>query len=185
MTEQPSVSSPRWRPPLGVFSLTAASVLFTLGFACAAPLAAFAAIAAMAFSRRDALVATAAIWLANQGVGFAFLHYPTDGVTLAWGGALGVIASLGCEAAGLVSRRTRGFAGAWTAFFAAFVIYEGSLSAIDIATGQSGDDFALATVARIFLINACAFSGLWALKTLAATMTFGRKVVAGLAPHHV
>ena len=170
---------------IGIIALAVASVAFTLGFACAVPLAAFAAIAAMSFGRREALAAIGAVWFANQAWGFAFMHYPMDGETFAWGGALGIIAVLSCEAAGLVTRRLSGIVGVCAAFFAAFLAYEGSLIAIDLVTGQSADDFAAATVMRIFLINACAFGGLWALKAELKGMTVGRKVSGSPAPTHV
>jgi hypothetical protein len=180
-----SVALSRWRSTLRILSLAVAGVLFTLGFACAAPLAAFATIAAITFDRREALIATTAVWLANQTVGFAFLHYPTDGVTLAWGGALGVIALLSCETAGFTTRRIAGVVGVCAAFLVAFIAYQGSLIVIDLVIGQGGDELAFATVARIFLINACAFGGLWALKIVASTTAFGRKVTTALAPRHV
>jgi hypothetical protein len=180
-----SVASSRWRSSLWILSLALASVLLTLGFACALPLAAFATIAAITFDRREALIATTAVWLANQAAGFAFLHYPMDGVTLAWGGALGVITLLSCETARFTTRRIAAVAGVCAAFLAAFIVYQGSLIVIDMVIGQSGDELAFATVARIFLINACAFGGLWALKIVASTMSFGRKVATALAPRHV
>jgi hypothetical protein len=184
MTEAifPSILS---RPATGVVALAVGSLIFTLGFACAVPLAAFAAIAAMSFDRRVALAATGAVWLANQAWGFAFMHYPIDVETFVWGGALGVIALLSCEAAGLATRRSSGPTGAIVGFLFAFVAYEGALIAIDLLTNQSADNFALATVARIFLINACAFGGLWAVKTVIANTVIGRNQPAPLAPRHV
>ncbi|WP_424363158.1 hypothetical protein [Methylocystis parvus] len=173
------------RPATGVVALAVGSVLFTLGFACAVPLAAFAAIAAMSFDRRAALWAIGGVWLANQAWGFAFMHYPMDSETFAWGGALGVIAFLSCAAAGLATRRFSAAAAALVAFLSAFVVYEGALIAIDLVTNQSADDFAPATVARIFLINACAFGGLWALKTVLANAVIGRMPSSAFAPRHV
>lgn len=177
-------SSPS-RTAIGIGALTVASIATTAGFACAVPLAAFAAIAAMSFGRREALAAIGAVWLANQAWGFAFMHYPIDGETFAWGVALGVIAALSCEAAGLATRRFAGAVGASIAFLAAFLVYEGSLIAIDFAIGMSGEDIAAATVARIFLINVCAFGGLWAFKAVVAGMASRRKRSAALAPRHV
>jgi hypothetical protein len=171
------------RTTLSIFALAISSVLFTLGFACAVPLAAFAAISAISLDRRSALLATGAVWLANQAVGFGFMRYPLDGETLAWGGALGVIALLSCEAAGLVSRRISGFAGAVASFLAAFVAYEGSLLLIDAGLGLLDHVDALGTL-RIFLINACAFGGVWALKTLASSTSVGRRLTAGLSARH-
>ena len=173
-------SSPASRTTLSIVALAMFSVLFTLGFACAVPLAAFAAISALSFDRRTALAATGAVWLANQVVGFAFLHYPTDVETFAWGGALGAIALLSCEASGLVSRRVAGVAGACAAFLAAFVAYEGSLLLIDAGLGLVEHVDFLGKV-RIFLINACAFGGLSALKTIASSTSFGRKITASLS----
>ncbi len=153
------------RRSLWIASLIVASVLFTFGFACALPLAAFAAIAALTSGRREALALTMAAWFANQAIGFAFLHYPTDAVTLAWGGALGAIALLSCEAAGAVARRPNGASAYGAAFLASFVVYEGSIVAISLATGHDADYF-LTTVSRIFLINICAFVGLWVWRML-------------------
>ncbi|ARN80508.1 hypothetical protein [Methylocystis bryophila] len=178
-----ALSSPASRSTLSIGALAVFSLLFTLGFACAVPLAAFAAISAISFDRRNALVATGAVWLANQAIGFGFMHYPLEGETLAWGGALGVIALLSCEAARLASRRLTGVAGAVAAFLAAFVAYEGSLLLIDAAIGLLERVDALGTL-RIFLINACAFGGFWALKTIASSTSVGRKLTAGLSARH-
>lgn len=175
--------NPASRTTLSIFALAIFSVLFTLGFACAVPLAAFAAISAMSFDRRTALLATGAVWLANQAIGFGFMHYPLDGETLAWGATLGVIALLSCEAAGLVTRRVAGVGGAFVAFAAAFVAYEGSLLLIDAGLGLLEDVDFLGKL-RILLINACAFGGLWALKTIVSSTSFGRKLTASLSARH-
>ncbi|MBG0811440.1 hypothetical protein IY145_18985 [Methylosinus sp. H3A] len=143
-------------------SLILAGAFFSLAFACAAPLAGFAAIAALTCSRRGALASTAAIWLANQLVGFAILHYPTDFETLAWGGALGVIALLCCETARLVARVAVGAGAPIAALVASFLVYEGVLFVITRAVGGDVSHYALAGVTRIFAVDACAFFGLWA-----------------------
>jgi hypothetical protein len=173
------------RPAIGIAALTVASVLFTVGFACAVPLAAFAAIAALSFGRCEALVAIGVVWLANQAWGFAFMNYPLDAETFAWGGALGVIAALSCDAAGLAHRRLSGPLGLVAAFLSAFLVYEGALILIDLAIASGGDDFATSVVTRIFLINACAFGGLLAMKTLLANVTPRREEAATLAARHV
>jgi hypothetical protein len=165
---------------LWAVSLIAASILLSFAIACAAPLAAFAAVAALTLNRRDAAVLSAAVWLANQFVGFAFLHYPTDATTLAWGAALGVIALLSCESAGLVGRRVSGLVGAAAAFVAAFVVYESALRALTDLTGPATDHFTMAVVSRIFLTNAGAFAGLLTLKAGIGALL--RKPSAALAP---
>lgn len=65
--------------------LAGASIVATGAFACAAPFAAVAALAAATLSLRQALAVTAALWLGNQIVGYSVLGYPTDGATLIWG----------------------------------------------------------------------------------------------------
>ena len=123
------------------------------------------------------------MWLANQAVGFGFMHYPLDGETLAWGGALGVIALLLLRSGGSYEPPRFRPAGAAAAFLAAFVAYEGSLLLIDAAIGLLEHVDALGTL-RIFLINACAFGGLWALKTVASSTSVGRKLTASLSARH-
>src|SRR5712671_7228737 len=83
-----------WRHWLWLAVLVGTSVAFTLGLACAVPLAAFAAAAALTLSRQDALVLIVAVWLANQLVGFTVLDYPWTASTVAWGAALGAAAIL-------------------------------------------------------------------------------------------
>jgi hypothetical protein len=182
---------PSRRRSLWIVSLIAASVLFSFAFTCAAPLAAFAAIAALTTGgRREALMLTGAIWFANQAVGFLFLHYPTQASTLAWGGAMGVISLLSCEAAVRIARRLKGLAGAGAAFvaafLAAFVVYKGLIFGFGAAMGSSAGhvDSMLATLPRIFLINACVFAGLGALFALGSAARRNGETAA-LTPRHV
>jgi hypothetical protein len=108
------------------------------------------------------------VWLTNQTLGFIFLHYPTDAMTLFWGGALGVIALLSCESAGLIARRFHGFAGGLAAFLASFVVYESLILAVTAATGPGVDHFTAPVVSRIFFINLCAFAALLILRAAVA-----------------
>ena len=155
-----------WRHHLWLAALVGASVAFTLGFACAVPFAAFGAIAAMTLPRRDALLVTLALWLVNQIVGFAILHYPTDGLTLLWGAVLGGVAVLSAVAAQAMMRRSGIAAAALTSFAAAFLAYEGSLYIVSATALGGTEDFTLAIIARILAINAAAFAGLLAISLL-------------------
>jgi len=167
-----------WRRPFWFALLVAASVAFSLGFACATPLAAFAAAAALTLPRRDALLLTAAAWLANQLVGFAFLAYPMSASTFAWGVAIGVAALLAAEAARWAAARgARGgtavaFSGA---LLAAYAVYEAVLLVVAVAALGGVEDFTPAIVGRIFLINAGAYVGLLALNWLGAALGFAGK----------
>ena len=93
-------------------------------FGCLEPLVAVAVIAAGALPLGRALLLTAAVWLAAQGIGFGLHDYPRDAQTISWGVGLGVaaLASVGAAAATLAA-----FAGkpvwlrAGAAFIGAFV----------------------------------------------------------------
>ena len=135
--------------------LTALSVALTLGFACAAPLAAFGAYAALRMTRSWALALVGAVWAANQVVGFAFLSFPMTAECAAWGLALGASGLLACEAARLMQAR-----GMVVSFVAAFAAYEGFLFACTAVTGADMTAYQPLEMGRVFLINAIAFAGL-------------------------
>jgi hypothetical protein len=157
------------RHPFWIALLVATSVAFTLGFACATPLAAFAALAALTMTRRDALLVIGLVWLANQCVGFGVLRYPWTADCLAWGVGLGIVALLSALGAEFVAKRfiaLNGILASTLAFLSAFGVYEGLLF-IASAIFQSGvEDYAPAIVGRIFAINAVAFIGLLAANRL-------------------
>jgi hypothetical protein len=164
--------------------IAASSVALTLGFACALPLAAFATISPMLFKPRAAIVAVITVWLMNQIVGFSVLHYPKDASTIAWGFALGVIALLSLGAAYLVLARLKGFVGILASFLAAFVVYEGAIYIVCVASGTGVGSFTAPIVTRIFLINAASFGGLIAGRELLARTPLGRRTEAPASLSH-
>jgi hypothetical protein len=155
-----------WRYHVWLALLVRISIAFSLGFACATPFAAFAAAAALTFSRRDALVLILGVWLANQLVGFALLNYPWTASTLAWGLALGV-AAVAATLAGQWAARcladTARFVNSAVTFLAAFAVYEGVLFAVAVALLGGTEDFTGAIISWIFAVNAAALVGLLAL----------------------
>ena len=159
--------------------LVVASVVFSFGFACAVPLAAFAAIAVLTLSRRDTCALVGAVWLANQIAGFAVHHYPVTASTLAWGAGLGAVALLSTLAAQWVKDHLAPshMVATIAAFLAACAVYEGSLFAISLASASGVSDYAPSIVLRIFAINSAAFAALFLVHRLG--------VFAGLAqePH--
>jgi hypothetical protein len=153
--------------------LAGASVAFSLGFACATPFAAFCAAAACTLPRRDAYYLTGAVWLANQTIGFAFIHYPWTVNAFAWGAAIGLTALLSTWAARQTVLRLpemHPLAGIGLAFLAAFAAYETALLCCSLWLGGT-EDFTLAIQTRIFAINAVALIGLYALN--GAGIVFG------------
>jgi hypothetical protein len=164
-----------WRRPLWFVLLIAASVAFTLGFACAVPFAAFAAVAATTLNRRDGLWLAVGLWLTNQIVGFGLMGYPTDTMTLAWGAALGIVAVLTTTAAYMVNGRlvsASPMARIVAGFAAAFVVYEGALFLLSLSPLGGIEDFTLSIVAYILALNAVALVGLYALHRVAAAVGF-------------
>ena len=152
--------------PIAVSLLVAASAALTLGFACALPLAAFGTFSAVAFRRGAATVAVFSVWLVNQIIGFAFMGYPLDASTLAWGAALGGVGLLSLGAAGMALARLRGAFAIVASFLVAFVAYQGSIYLACLASGTDVTHFTAAVVGRVFLINAASLGALVAVRAL-------------------
>ena len=72
--------------------LVASSAGGTLILACATPFAALAVIAAFTVAPSRAILATGAIWLINQGLGYGVLDYPVTLNSVQWGLAIGAAA---------------------------------------------------------------------------------------------
>ena len=144
--------------------LAGASIVATGAFACAAPFAAVATLAAATLSLRQALAVTAALWLGNQIVGYSVLGYPTDGATLGWGVVM-VVASL--AAAFVAQRGGRAMAQKpallrlATLFIAAFATYEAGLL-LGAAVLPDNGAFAPDIVAYVAFVDATWAIGLGA-----------------------
>jgi hypothetical protein len=162
-----------WRHSLWLGLLVGASMIFSLGLACAVPLAAFAAAAALSLSRRDALLLVIFVWLVNQLIGFIFLDYPWTATTFAWGAVLGIVAILATLAGQWMAKhfadtvRSVRFV---ATFLVAFAAYEAALFAISAALLGGTEIYTAAIQGRIFAINTAAFVGLLALNHLAASI---------------
>lgn len=62
--------------------LVAVSAISSSLFACVTPFPALAVAAAYVLPARVAAATALAVWLANQAIGFGFLHYPWDQNTI-------------------------------------------------------------------------------------------------------
>jgi len=169
--------------------LVAASVMFTLGLACAVPLAAFAAAAAVTLRPRDAMLFVGAVWLANQIVGFAILDYPQTANSILWGVALGAVGLLATWVARSVAHALPGansLAVSVAAFLASFAAYEGALYVIAATWLGGTEDFAPGIVAWIFAVNAAAMIALMLLHRLGAAVGFAAisDMRGSAAAHH-
>ncbi len=168
---------PAARRPLWIALIVSASVIVSLGFACAVPLAAFAAVAALTLPRRDAFVLVGLVWLANQLVGYTLLHYPWTVESFAWGAILGGVALLSTVAAQWTKEHlAQGhMIVAATAFVAAFAVYEGTLFVISLAIGSGLSNYTPSVVKRIFAINAAAFAALYLVHSLGVFKSLAAK----------
>jgi len=149
--------------------LAVASVAFSFALACAAPLAAFATVAALHTRRGEAFAFLIVVWLVNQVVGYGFHAYPRDLITFAWG--LALLASAGVAMAcakAAMGRLKAGVAGVAIGFAAAFVGYEGTLYLAHFALGGGVEAYAPAVVAQILVLNALALVSLMAIQPIAA-----------------
>jgi hypothetical protein len=165
MTERPTV----WFRPLWLGLLIAAIAALTTGYTCITPFAAFAVIAAITLSRRDAVILAVALWLTNQAVGFGVLNYPWTASTFAWGVAIGAAAVIATLTAHWAVGRLAAFhilARAAAGLVAAFVFYEVALYAVAVSMLGGTEAFAPAIVGQVLFANAVTLVGLVALHQL-------------------
>lgn len=163
---------------LWIALVAALTVGGSLAFACAAPLAAIAALAALTMGRLEGVALVVAAWLANQAVGFGILDYPLDASTFGWGVAIGAASVAGFLAAQWATRaNVPSIVRLGRALVVAYAVYEVVLFAYGVAVGSSGAAFTAEIVGRIFLINAIAFAGLLALHRAAVALTLLRPPV--------
>lgn len=165
---EPTSGVPAVATTLWIALIAALSVGGSYAYACAAPLAAVAALAATKMDRGSGLGLVIAAWLASQAVGYGLLDYPQTANSFAWGGAIGLAAVAGYAGArSLAGARLPQVAALCLALVAAFVLYETALYAAGFALGASEEVFSLAVVGRILAINAVAFVGLLVLHRVA------------------
>jgi hypothetical protein len=161
----------RWPRVLWVGALLASSAVLTATYTCIAPFAALSVAAAMTLSRRQALMTTAGVWLANQAAGFALLGYPWVPNTLGWGAAIGVGAVAGTLAAQSLRRRLgggRSYIQIVTTFVLAFVVYQATLYAAAVSVLGGTGAFTASIIAQVLIVNVVALVGLWGLNQLLA-----------------
>ena len=161
-----------WLLPLLFIIVSAGS---TFAFACITPFAAFAVVAAYALPTRMALLTVIGVWLANQAVGFGYLHYPLDLNTALWGIAIGgaaLLSTVGARTA--MSRSGHNFVPALGAgLVVAFGVYEVALYLVSFGLGGQ-DGFSASIIGYFALLNLAWTVGLVAVvETLRRTRAIG------------
>jgi hypothetical protein len=146
-----SVTDHPWLLPGLLIAISAAS---SSEFACVTPFAAFAVAAGYALPVRAALLTVAAVWLANQAIGFTVLGYPWTVDTILWGIAIGAAALLAARLASATFGRglqNKPIA-VGTAFVLALAGYEGGLFLVTFVLGGR-EAFTPAIVGHVALLN--------------------------------
>jgi len=162
--------------------LIAAAILFSYALACGMPFAALGALAALTLAPRDAMVLAGLGWLVNQGIGFGFLGYPMDAMTVAWGIALGVSALVAVGAAFWVKTRMGEPVSRLAAtFVAAWAGQQAAVFAASLVLGDTASAFAPNVVWFIFWTNALAFLVLLAVQAIGARAGLARAPIPQLA----
>ena len=165
--------------------LGTASLGFSLVFACATPFVALVTLAASTLSRRDAFLVTAAVWLANQAVGYGILDYPRTLDSYAWGVAIGVAALLALFAARVAARaageqfaRRGPIVSTGIAFLSAFAAYELALYAASLWLASGDTAFSWPIVGYILKVNVLGLGGLIVVKLVAASVGLGTRTAS-------
>jgi hypothetical protein len=164
-----------------IAAIGASSVLFSLAFACAAPLAALAALCALRFSLRAGVLAVAGAWLANQAVGYLLLGYPLEAASFGWGGAIGLAALAALAAARLLCARASGMMTALAAFAAALGADQLALFAASFLLPTGPEAFSASTIVYVAQINGLAFALFLCLQALGERLGLAGSRSAALA----
>ena len=165
--------------PLFMVVLVAAAILFSFALACGMPFAALGALAALTLPARHALILAVLGWLANQAIGFGFLGYPLDAMTLAWSVALGVSKLTAVVGALFVLRQTpRGTLPAQLgmAFVAAWAAQQGTVFLASLVLGGTAGAFAASVLWFIYWTNALAFLVLLGLQSAGVRIGVARSL---------
>lgn len=173
----------RWLGPLWIGALATFSAVLTATYTCIVPFAALSVGAAMMLSTRQALLCTAAVWLANQGAGFLVMSYPWTANAIGWGAAIGAAAILATLAVQWLARRlesVRPPARTVIAFIGAFVVYQSTLYAAAVSVLGGTGAFAPGIIAQVLIVNVVTLVGLWGLSQLltVTVASYRRRVLA-------
>jgi hypothetical protein len=153
------------------------SIAFSYFFACAVPLAALAAAAAITMPRREAIIFILCAWYANQLVGFALLDYPQTANSFIWGGVM-ALAGIGSTLAAfmatgrLSSRKLSEPLRYVASFAAAFLAYEAILFIAALTPLGGLQDFAPEIIGRVLAIDMLALGIIYGMHKLAVARGF-------------
>lgn len=183
---KPMARDARWLHTLWIGLSMAVSAGLTAGYTCVVPFAALGVAAAMTLPRREAVLCTIVVWLANQAAGFGLMGYPWMADTIGWGVAIGVAAMAGTLAAQWLLRGLHGLYSSIqtvTAFVVGFSVYQLLLYVAAVSMLGGAATFAPGIIAQVLGVNVVALVGLWGLSQLltVAVASYRRRVSASPA----
>jgi len=153
-------------------SLAAATIVGSLALACIFPFAAFATLAALTMRPRHGIALVAAVWAANQAVGFFLLSFPWDAQAVGHGIAILAATLAGFGAARLTAAKVgvNAFLRSATALISAFVVYEVLLRGY-AQFGGGAENFSAEIVTGVAINDALWFAGLMVLRFVLSRAT--------------
>ena len=160
-------------PWVWVALIAVASVALSSKLSCATPFAALATLAALHMRSSQGYALVGLSWALNQVVGYAFLDYPVDGESLAWGAMIGVAALATFATATAVAARVQSlgsFATMALTLAAGFGVYEIVLFAATAVLPATEVAFSWPVVAEIGLVNALVFPALLGVQRLVVAL---------------
>jgi hypothetical protein len=141
-------------PVLSTALIVSGCVCLSPVFACATPFAALATLAALRTGLRSALLIVAAVWLANQAIGYGLLGYPRAWNSVEWGLSMGISACFGVLAARALTTLRPAPLAISLPFMAAFAVYEAGLYATAFILPGGSGGFTPSVIGYVFLVNA-------------------------------
>lgn len=160
--------------------LATATVLGSLALACVFPFAAFAALAALTLDKRSGITLVAAVWAANQAVGFFLLTFPWDAQAVGHGIAILAATLAGFGVARLAADRIANpILRSGASLIAAFVVYQILLAAY-AQIGGGAENFTPAIILDVARNDVLWFAGLMGFRFLLTRIT-GERLIAARA----
>lgn len=160
--------------------LVFAAVLCSWALACGMPFAAIGALAALTLPFRKALVLALLAWTANQLIGFGFLGYPLDPLTVSWGVALGLSSAAAVVGAKIAISYPKKAGPTYKLALAFLTAWAGQQAIVFLASlvlGGTATAFAAGVVWFIFWTNAVAFLFLALLQLIAGQLSIAGPLV--------